>query len=395
MKKKTKLLIRDSFLSTILSCILALLLILTVKNISFFNPFVEAISDFSLLDTYYSEKFKSSDKINTDIVLINIKNLERDELGFLINRVIENNPKVIGLDVIFQERKEDAFSDSLLKGVLKDKSIVNAFNILDYDIIENHSYFKNNNPEGYVNFSFDKTMDDGYIIRRFLGIHSNQEDYTSFASQVSKQYLGEEAWNTLNYDKKLKRERLIKYYGNYNKFVVLDIDDFLDYEKVPILNDKIVLVGYLGSPNTGNVNDILDKYFTPLNEYHVGKSDKDMFGVVVHANIVNMLINNDFMFEVSSFVIALLTFISMFFTTLYLIKIDKRYKVSYRTRKQTILFIYYIVLVGIALLLLKYNFVIDVAPIIVGTLFAGSYVKYYKHVVRYVKTKRKWKTYVK
>ena len=394
MKKKTKLLIRDSFLSTILSCILALLLILTVKNVTFFNPFVEAITDFSILDTYYSEKFKSSDKINTDIILVNIKNLDRNELAFLIEKVIENKPKVIGLDVTFEERKEDTITDYLLAEVLKDSRIVNAFNILDTGLKENHPFFENDNPRGYVNFNFDKKMDKGYVIRRFSGIHPIQEDHFSFASQVAKQYL-EESWNTFYYDKKLKRERIIKYFGNHNKFIVLDFEDFLDYEKVPILNDKIVLLGYVGHPNTGNVNDITDKFFTPLNEYPVGKTDRDMFGVVLHANIINMLINNDFMFEVPSFIIALLTLISMFFATMYLIKIDKKYKVSYRTRKQSILFIYYIVLVGIALLLLKFGFVIDVAPIIVGTLFAGSYVKYYKHVVRYVKTKRKWKTYVK
>ena len=66
MKKKTKLLVRDSFLSTILSCILVLILIFTIKNITFFNPFVQALTDFNLYDIYYSERFKPNDKINTD-----------------------------------------------------------------------------------------------------------------------------------------------------------------------------------------------------------------------------------------------------------------------------------------------------------------------------------------
>ena len=33
--------------------------------------------------------------------------------------------------------------------------------------------------------------------------------------------------------------------------------------------------------------------------------------------------------------------------------------------------------------------------IILGVLMAGSYFKYYKHLTRYIKTKRKWKTYLK
>jgi len=154
MKKKTKLLIRDSFLSTILSCILVLILLFTIKNITFFNPFVKALTDFNLYDIYYSENFKPNDKINTDIILVNIEHHQRDMLAPLIAHILEQDPKVIGLDVIFEEKKE-AFSDSILSKTLKNNKIVNAYNIIDNDIIENHSYFQNSNAEGYVNFNFN------------------------------------------------------------------------------------------------------------------------------------------------------------------------------------------------------------------------------------------------
>ena len=109
MKKKTKLLIRDSFLSTILSCILVLILLFTIKNITFFNPFVKALTDFNLYDIYYSENFKPNDKINTDIILVNIEHHQRDMLAPLIAHILEQDPKVIGLDVIFEEKKEAIF----------------------------------------------------------------------------------------------------------------------------------------------------------------------------------------------------------------------------------------------------------------------------------------------
>tara|TARA_R110002095_G_scaffold1023_6_gene4965 strand:+ start:719 stop:1900 length:1182 start_codon:yes stop_codon:yes gene_type:complete len=393
MKKKTKLLIRDSFLSTILSCILVLILIFTIKNITFFNPFVQALTDFNLYDIYYSERFKPNDKINTDIILFNVEHRDRDILAVLLEKIIEQDPKVIGIDVIFEEKKE-AFSDSILSKALKSNKIVNAFNIVDNNIKENHSYFQNGNTEGYVNFNFN-IVPYNYVIRKFVGV-SQELDYMSFGAQVAKQYLGDK-WDVYDYDKKLKKERIIKYYGDYDKFITLDIDDFLDYENTPFLKDKIVIVGYLGVP-VGNEFDIEDKFFTPLNKHLVGKSDKDMYGAVIHANIINMLINDDFIFELPLFWVAILTFISMYFTTMLLIKMDKKYKVSYRTRKHTLLFVFSIVLVGLALLLFKYGLAFEIVPIIIGTLFAGSYVKYYKHLVRYVKKNRKkwkWKTYVK
>ena len=143
--------------------------------------------------------------------------------------------------------------------------------------------------------------------------------------------------------------------------------------------------------------DIEDKFFTPLNEYTVGKSDKDMYGTVIHANIVSMLINNDFIFELSIFWVAFLTFISMYFTTMFLMKMDKKSRLNYRIKKNIYLFVHSVVLVGLSLFLFRYNIVVEVAPIIIGTLFAGSYVKYYKDLIRYLKKKRKWKfkTYIK
>jgi len=394
MKKKTKLLIRDSFLSTILSCILVLILLFTIKNITFFNPFVKALTDFNLYDIYYSENFKPNDKINTDIILVNIEHHQRDMLAPLIAHILEQDPKVIGLDVIFEEKKE-AFSDSILSKTLKNNKIVNAYNIIDNDIIENHSYFQNSNAEGYVNFNFN-IVSNNYVIRNFAGVNQENDDYISFAAQVAKQYLGAK-WEEHNYDKKLKKDRIIKYYGDHDKFIVLGIDDFLDYENTSVLKDKIVVIGYLGSP-VGNKFDIEDKFFTPLNTYPVGKSDKVMYGPVIHANIINMLITDDFVFELPLFWVVILTFISMYFTTMLLIKMDKKYKISYRTRKHTLLFVFSIVLVGVALLLFKYGLAFEITPIIIGTLFAGSYVKYYKHLVRYVNKNRKkwkWKTYVK
>lgn len=391
MKKKTKLLYRDSFLATILSCLIALILMLIVKNVSFLNPFVSAMNDFNLHDIYYSESFEPSDKINTDIVLVNAAHHDREALAILIEKIIENDPKVIGLDIIFEEKKE-AFSDSVLSEVLSNEKIVNAFNLIDGNVRENHSSFQNINKEGYVNFNFDSSS---YVIRKFSASNNERGQYLSFGAQVSKQFLGSK-WNDYKYYNKLSKERIIKYFGNQEKFITLNLEDFLDYEKTTFLKDKIVLVGYLG-PKEGKSYDIEDKYFTPMNQHMVGRGDRDMYGMVIHANIINMLINNNFIFELHFFWILILTFLFMFFTTMFLMKMDKKQRFSYRLLKHNYLFILSIFLVGISLFLFKYNIVVEVAPIIVGTLFAASYVKYYKDLVKYVKKKLKWKwkTYLK
>jgi CHASE2 domain-containing sensor protein len=161
-----------------------------------------------------------------------------------------------------------------------------------------------------------------------------------------------------------------------------------------MLKDKIVILGYLGTP-TGNVYDVEDKEFTPMNVETAGKSIPDMYGAVIHANIVRMLINNDFLYRVSNIWIGIITILAMFFSTIYYLILFKKYTISFRTRKNMYIFIFSVVFVMLTLWLFKQGIIINSFPIILGVGLAGGYFKYYKHLVRYVKTKRKWKTYIK
>lgn len=65
---------------------------------------------------------------------------------------------------------------------------------------------------------------------------------------------------------------------------------------------------YLGQPAWE------DKFFTPLNKKVAGRANPDMFGLVVHANAVAMVLNEDYINEtpdwlewVIAFVVCLLT----------------------------------------------------------------------------------------
>jgi CHASE2 domain-containing sensor protein len=79
-------------------------------------------------------------------------------------------------------------------------------------------------------------------------------------------------------------------------FYTLDVDDVMNENFVSeMIKDKIVIFGYLGSylgdPSWS------DKFYTPLNKKLAGKANPDMFGAVVHANIVSMIMNEDYVEE--------------------------------------------------------------------------------------------------
>ncbi len=391
MKNKTKLLFRDAFFSTLLSSTIVLLMVLIFVNLRFFNPIHKAFKDFSFLDVFYAEKFQETTKVSTDIVLVNAGN-DRLQAVDLLNRIVEAEPKVIGVDVMFKDRKEIVYIDSMLASLLTNEKIITSFNIKEDIVIKNHPYFITN-KEGFVEFNFD---DKTAVIREFVGFKEIQaQEQWSFAAQIAKYYLHDK-WELYEYDKRLRRAQTVNYIGNYDSFQHLDYDDFRDYEKKKILKDKIVIFGYLGTP-IGNENDIEDKFFTPLNEVIAGKSDVDMFGTAIHANIVNMLIKNDFMLTISNTWLAIITFLAMYFSTIYYMKINRKYKVSYRTRKRTFQFLVSIFILILSFWLFKNDVVLKPAIVIVGIILAGSYFKYYKHLTRYFKTKtqKKWKTYLK
>jgi CHASE2 domain-containing sensor protein len=390
-KKKTKLLIKDTVLCTIFSYLIIFILSFLVVNISFFDPLKKVVKDFSFLDIYYAENLHDASKLNSEIVLINIEHRDRFEISQLLDAVLEEDPKVVGVDVIFKDKKE-AFIDSILAKTLQNKKIISSY-IIDKDsLITNHKLFETGKASGFVNLNFD---DQESVVRDFVGVTEIDGDtYHSFSAKITEKALGDKKWKKYNYDNKFHGNTPINYIGDYNAFFTFGFDEFMISDNKSVLKDKIVLLGYIGEP-TGNVYDVEDKLFTPLNKVTAGKSIPDMFGVVIHANIISMLLNNNLLFRVSDFWIGFITLFCSFFIIMYFIKIEQRGRLTFRLTKKTVLFLFTVIMTGIALWLFKKGIIVHVVPIVAVTLLASSFVKFYKDFIRYIKTKRKWKSYMK
>ncbi|TDT46496.1 CHASE2 domain-containing sensor protein [Maribacter spongiicola] len=381
---------RDGLINTILSLIVCYLLSFLFLNISFFNPLTKALQDFSFLDVYYSERLNENQKVNPNIVLINVEHKSREEIGVALKELLKAKPKVVGFDIILKDFKKTA-EDTLLAFNLNDKRVINSLVITEQNLISNHPFFTFKNKPGFVNFNFEN---QNSVIRDF-----DSEKYVfkgkheSFSVILAREYLPERLWDTYKLDKKLEGSRVINYQGNLNHFLNMSIDDFMALNDKSIVKEKIVLFGYLGAP-TGNVYDIEDKHFTPLNSITSGKSIPDMFGVVIHANIIAMIISNSFMHKIQTFWILILTFLFSFLASIYFIWLNKKLKISYRTVRKTVLFVFTILLVWVTLLLFKAGIVLNSTPIIVVTVFSAGFIKFYKHLVRWLNTKTKFKSYL-
>jgi len=391
-KSKIKLLLRDGLFSTLLSLLACYLLSLLFFNVSFFDPLAKALKDFSFLDVYYAERLADDEAVEPNIVLINITQKDRSAIAMALSEIVRAKPKAIGFDIILKEF-ERTESDSLLAQLINREEVIRSYIIDDSGTkITNHPFFEGEGTPGYVNYNFDN---ENHVIREFEGFHdSNGERHAAFAVQLARKIVTPKVWEDKGLEKKLAAPRVIDYKGNTDRFLHFTIDDFMVLEDKNILKDKIVLMGYLGTP-TGNAFDVEDKHFTPLNEITAGKSLPDMHGMVIHANILSQIVTNRFMNKISGFWYFLLLFVCAFLSSVYFIWLSKRLKISYRTVRKAVLFVFAILFVWLTLVLFKNGVVLKATSIIFVTVFSAGFVKYYKHLVRYIRTKRKFKSYLK
>ena len=148
----------------------------------------------------------------------------------------------------------------------------------------------------------------------------------SFAAKIAEVYRPE---SIRMVEKRNKDTEIINYKGNINcvskngtpnskiTFGALDVDDLFAPDSIfpkDILRNKIVIMGYMG-PNFQEYSTE-DRFFTPLNSKYVGRADKDMYGVIVHANIVSMILEEKYINEMSENVTWILNIVIIFINIL-------------------------------------------------------------------------------
>lgn len=318
MKKK---LLIESLLATILVFVVLYVLFLSI-HVSFkpFNYVVKSIKSINLNDLYFSKL--ENNTADTNIVLINIEDIDRAGIAEVISKVYEAQPKVIGLDVFFSKDHQSA-ADSILKATIyaaSDKLVMAA----------NYEHSGELNPEFWelegithghsgIITNEDKTE----VVRKFEPlIHNGHNEIYSFSAEVASVY-NHEIFEQLKH--RHHEQEMINYQGDGNAFQMIDYLDILTSDKFTMaLKDKIVLIGYCGG-DSKNPLDHEDHYYTPTVFKISGNRAPDMFGIQIHANIISMIIKGKYINETPHWLVYLLTLLLtfvhvLFFTYFYLNK---------------------------------------------------------------------------
>ena len=280
---------RDTIFATISVFILLILLGMIPINFGALNPMKMALKDFDFTDISYAKLAKGKDeKMDSNIVIINNGYLDREGIAYLVEKVNTMNPKVIGLDILFEGEK-DAHKDSILRSVLeRTDNIVGVSRVLpqgDSFVVDANYFDKSIKKRG----SAVLLGEDIGTLRSYTPFEKIKgEKYPHITTAIVKEY------DSAKYKKLKKRNKeveTINYTRRKEKYYIWNADDIMnDMVDSSAIAGKIVLIGYISE----DPNDIEDKKFTPMNDKFVGKSHPDMDGIVVQANIISMVLEGNY-----------------------------------------------------------------------------------------------------
>lgn len=314
-----------------------------------------------------SEKLK---KIANTITIVNIGGAEGGRLRLieLLRIINEFQPRCVGIDAFYKSYKTDSImkpiNDNLAQVLSETKNLVMAaelsfkastrekiVNSQDEDykpafdsLILSHPNFMKNAIPGVVNLITEAAQDavqradlaGGLATCRTFPVRDkiNDKEFLAFGVKLAQIYAPDKTARFLERNKEVE---YINYIGNYDKFSYVNFSELFEmYEAYRngesslaenlenLFKNKIVLMGFTGVEDINKVTSDEDRFYTPLNPNYVGKAERDMYGVIIHANIIAMILMEEYINEAPEWMNYLIsTFIAYIITAFFVLLYKK------------------------------------------------------------------------
>ena len=243
---------------TILAFVLVSSFALIALKLPFMGPIAEAIKEFEMTDVYcqiLQDTNDDDEEVSDDITIVDMSELySRRDLAKALVDIEKQNPKVIGVDIVFEGLKEDSVGDEMLTRIaLENTNIIFSYKLLDYvnDSIGHadtvHSFFVDESDsinEGYTNMP--RNLYGGIKRKLSLGEKVEGRLMPSFITKVSAMYEGRQVKDVS------KKTININYIPK--RFRVVEADSISVHPEW--IKDKLVLFGAM--------KDEYDMHYTPL-----------------------------------------------------------------------------------------------------------------------------------
>ena len=389
-----------------------------LTQLNIFNAFDavgKALADVELTDYVFSV-LREDPLVDESIVVVNIGNLSRREVAQQIQIISKYKPKVIGIDSFFDcatglrdtvncPQLKDTVGNLLLSNAIKeagnvvlvtkvfqsDSALARGKDVIDSLERSDPDFRDNAMAEGYATLDTDAAFqDDVKTCRSFNPVmYFEGKPHYAFSVRMAM------AYDSLKTKKLLDRgnfSEVINYRGNIvdifhstnypQMFYTLDVSDVLTENFVPeMIKDKIVIFGFLGS----EIGDPSwsDKFYTPLNNKMAGKANPDMFGVVVHANIVSMILNGDYVNEMQKWQEILMAFLICILNVALFSLINLRLPAWYDGITKSLQLIQLVVYSFLMVIIFaKFSFKLNVTLTLAAVALVGDVFEIYNNVLK-------------
>jgi len=263
---------------------------------------------------------------------VNIARLNRASIGKMLEIIGKHKPAVVGIDAFFRKEKgAEDFALMMRMSQIEQLVLVSELDSAGEDgdswnsVNYSNPMFMDFAQSGFANVITGEQTHGGFrTVRDFVPYFNvNDTVVPNFTSKIVSLF-DSSAYNDLM----LRSNHLepIKWRGNYTKFFHLDYNQVLEGQFDPsIITDKIILFGYIGD-YVGGQDSYIDKFFTPMNDRPAGRTYPDMYGIVVHANVISMILNSDYIHKAPSWLNMLHAVLIGYLNVLLFIWVARRYK---------------------------------------------------------------------
>ncbi len=365
---------RDTILATFAVFLVMGLLSLVPLNTHLLDPLKLALSDLRFNDMSFSTlKIHRDNAVDKKLMVVNIGNANRSEIAAVIKILDSAGPAAIGLDVLFNEAK-DGMSDSVLADVIKKSSLLVLSVKPDFEhgsVSEHGDFFKTETSHfGYVNLVGEKKG----VIRYFSPFEKYQNTVINSFSAAVVQQADEVRFGQLK--KRNHALENINYQRQSDQYFIVNYQDLLsDRTDKTIFKDKIILVGYVDD----NPANIEDKHYTPLNEKFAGKSIPDMNGVIIQANIISMILENNYIYQSPSWINWVLAVLLTWFFVAFILRYYLEHHMWFHLSAKSVQLLLTVFFIYLGILFSKYlNTSIDFAAVMGGIVLAVDVLYFYE-----------------
>lgn len=297
----------------------------TVTFMLIIVAFCYLVDAFAFIENKTYDAFLESvgNPLKNKIVIVGIDDISYSKIGRwpfgrdiqskIISNIAKDKPAVIGLDISYDSVTTPE-NDKMLVESIKGANVVCAEELVKAKVINGYKQgndtivtaikeIRDVSQTGYINPDPDEF--DGVIRKTYLTKKFNDEVHNSFSFQIYKKYL--EALNLTDkvdvkkYEK-LNNELFIDFSGKPKSYTYKSAYEVLNSTPQGFFEDKIVLFGPYS-------NGMQDEYSTSIDNM------EKMFGVEIHANIIQNLIENNFKKKSSVYIDLII--ILLFFTAGY------------------------------------------------------------------------------